>query len=287
VFDDVMGLREGDNVMVRGFEVGKVNRQWLEPDGVHIRLSTDRPLNIQRDYSVEIVSASMLGGRFLRVYEGTAEAGPLAPDTKLRGTTPVDLIDQATATFDAIREALVEGGILNNLKASMEEFRSIVTTLNRDLTKGEGTVGKLLRDDEAYTKFIAVVDNFKEISDGMKQGEGTVGRLLKDDQLSRDMEATVANFREISDRISRGEGTLGKLLSEDDTLYLDLREAIAALKDLATNIQSGRGTLGKLATDDELYEEAKLLFQEIRAMVDDLRETAPITTFSSIFFGAF
>ena len=39
--------------------------------------------------------------------------------------------------------------------------------------------------------------------------------------------------------------------------------------------------------DDELYEEAKLLLQEIRATVDDFRETTPITTFTSVFFGAF
>jgi hypothetical protein len=52
-------------------------------------------------------------------------------------------------------------------------------------------------------------------------------------------------------------------------------------------ISSGEGTLGKLARDDELYEEAKLLLHEIRAAVDDIREVTPITTFTSIFFGAF
>ncbi|MBN2560002.1 MAG: hypothetical protein JXQ75_03630, partial [Phycisphaerae bacterium] len=58
-------------------------------------------------------------------------------------------------------------------------------------------------------------------------------------------------------------------------------------REVATKLNSGEGTLGKLAQDDELYEEAKRLLHELRATVDDFRETAPITTFTSIFFGAF
>ena len=66
---------------------------------------------------------------------------------------------------------------------------------------------------------------------------------------------------------------MGKLLSEDDTLYEDLSDAVASLKKVTDDISKGEGTLGKLVMDDELYQEAKLLLQEIRAAVDDLRET--------------
>lgn len=287
VFDDVIGLRKGDNVMVRGLEVGKVSDVRLGETGVHVRLETEIPLIIYRDYMVEILPSSVLGGHYLQIYQGTPEAGPVAPDTVFEGTTPVYLIDQATETSTALREALIEGGILENLEESMEDIRSMVKTLNKTITDEGGTIGKLLNDDDAYNKFMVVVDNLQEISGGLKKGEGSLGRLLKDDQLSRDVEITAANFRALSDRLVRGDGTVGELLSGDETLYLDFRDAVAAMKKLMVDLQSGKGTLGRLASDDSLYEEAQLLLEEIRATVDDLRETAPITTFSSIFFGAF
>ena len=39
--------------------------------------------------------------------------------------------------------------------------------------------------------------------------------------------------------------------------------------------------------DDTLFVEAQLLLQEVRAAVDGYRETSPITSFTSIFFGVF
>ena len=62
---------------------------------------------------------------------------------------------------------------------------------------------------------------------------------------------------------------------------------MANLKEITDKINSGDGSIAKLINDDELYEEVKRLVIEARATVDDLRETSPIVTFSSIFFGAF
>ena len=39
--------------------------------------------------------------------------------------------------------------------------------------------------------------------------------------------------------------------------------------------------------DDTMYNEVNDLVGEARAAIDDFRETAPIVTFTSIFFGAF
>ena len=40
-------------------------------------------------------------------------------------------------------------------------------------------------------------------------------------------------------------------------------------------------------TAKELYQQIQALVREGRAALDDLRETSPVTTFTSIFFGAF
>ncbi len=52
-------------------------------------------------------------------------------------------------------------------------------------------------------------------------------------------------------------------------------------------VAQGEGTLGRLLTDEGLYVEFEALLREGRAALDDIRETSPVTTFTSIFFGAF
>ena len=249
VFDSVMGLREGDNVFVRGVDVGKIRRILIEKDGVHVVAILEQNLQLHEDYKAEILPSSVLGGRYLSIYEGS-EAKPLIPQVAvIRGTTPVDLINEATETIQSIKQALEEGGILENLKSAMAQIKDITTKLN----KGEGAIGKLLTDDAVYT----------------------------------DLQKITANLRDISTRLAEGKGTIGKLLSEDDHLYDNLNDAVASIKDVTQTISQGEGTIGKLAKSDELYQEMKILLQEIRATIDDFRETTPITTFTSIFFGAF
>ena len=67
------------------------------------------------------------------------------------------------------------------------------------------------------------------------------------------------------------------------------REKSAAFQAGARTIPMANKTLkmGKLLSDEALYLEFQSLLREGRAAVDDMREMSPITTFTSIFFGAF
>lgn len=215
VFENVKGLREGDNVFVRGVDIGKIRSLQIRPDGVHVGVTLEQSVTLHEDYKIEVLPTSVLGGRYLNIYEGS-ENLPAVPDSaRIVGITPVDLIDEATKTAQMIKKALEEGQILDNLQTTMSSVRDITT------------------------------------------------------------------------RLSEGQGTLGKLMSKDDTLYEDLKGAVSSFKQFTDSVEGGKGTIGRLMQDDELYEEARLLLKEIRAAVDDLRETTPITTFTSIFFGAF
>ena len=249
VFDNVKGLREGDNVFVRGVSVGKIKTLQIKPDGVHVSVNLDQPVELHDDYAIEILPSSVLGGRYLNIYEGSHGAPMIPKGAVVKGLTPVDLIDEATKTTQMIKKALEEGKIIENLKSTMAQLNDVTAKLS----KGEGTIGKLMADNKVYD----------------------------------DLQAITTNLKDISERAAKGKGTIGKLLSEDDTLYTNLVEAAASIKNITASIEKGDGTLGKLVKDDKLYEEAKITLHEIRAAIDDFREAAPITTFSSIFFGAF
>ncbi len=247
-FDHVSGLRQGDNVFLRGVMIGRVRSLIVENDRVEVTASLQRPVNMREGYRIEIIPSSVLGGQYLSIDEGPPDAPALPEDTVLYGRPPVDLIDEATSAVQAVRQSLDEGEVLHNLEAIMAQ----VNTITHQLSAGEGTLGRLLMEDEVYNELAQVTTNLRTVSEQLSTGQGTLGRLLMEDDVYNELEQLTANLRSVSEQMSTGQGTLGKLIA-----------------------------------DDELYEEAQLLMREVRAAIDDFRETAPITTFTSIFFGAF
>lgn len=250
VFSHVMGLRDGDNVVVRGMPVGKVKSLKLAGDGVEITANLDQEVQIRKGYKMMIVSTSVLGGRHLAVDEGPASGEVLPAGTRFRGETPIDLMAEAAEVISEIKKGLTTGGVISNIQNIASQLSDVSTRLNA----GKGTLGKLLSED---------------------------------DTLYKDLSSSVASLKNVSERIEKGEGTMGRLLSSDDKLYQDLTSAVASLKTIASQVEKGEGTVGKLINDDTLYEEVKKAVGEVRATIDDYRETAPIVTFTSIFFGAF
>ncbi|MCF7837940.1 MAG: MlaD family protein [Candidatus Marinimicrobia bacterium] len=248
-FTNVMGLREGDNVFVRGVVVGRIGALEVQDDGVTIHANLTRPLKLYEDYKAEILPTSVLGGRYLSLEEGSPPAPPISEEIVLVGRQPIDLIDEASATIRMVRDALGDGGVLENLKVAMA--------------------------------------NVREVTEKVNQGDGTLARLLNDDGLYQEVQGIATDLRAISGRLAAGEGTLGKLLSEDDTLYNDMSETVASLKRLVGNVAAGQGTIGKLLSEDDIYHQFQQVLNDARGAIDDFRETAPITTFSSVFFGAF
>ncbi|MDD5483156.1 MAG: MlaD family protein [Kiritimatiellae bacterium] len=214
VFDDVMGLRDGDNVVVRGMDVGKIKRLVLKEDGVHVIAALLQPVALKSDYQIEVIATSVLGGRYLQISEGSADAAPLAEGAVVCGRKPHDLI-----------------ALVSDVAADLKDITA-------KIARGEGSLGKFIYDDALYDDTRAIV--------------GEIKTAIRERNLLANLEDGVANLNQITEKINSGEGTLGLLVN-----------------------------------DDAIYVEAKKLITDTRMTVDDLRETSPIVTFSSIYFGAF
>jgi phospholipid/cholesterol/gamma-HCH transport system substrate-binding protein len=289
-FADVMGLRKDDNVVLRGMSMGKIKQLHLIDGRVRVLATLDNPVKLHTDYKITIISTSILGGRYLEIKEGSPSAPFLPPDVMPQGVPPFDLMMEAAETIHEIRKSLNEGGILTNLETTISSIREVSSKISR----GEGTIGKLVNDDGLYNEYQAVGKDVREltvklqvIADKVSKGEGTLGKLIADDSVYTNIQAVASNLREISDRLNQGEGTLGKLMSKDDQLFRDVAATASSLKNLAAKIERGEGLLGKLANDDSLYTEVKAAVGEVRAAVEDFRETSPVISFTQLMFGAF
>lgn len=317
-FSNVGGLRPHDNVIVHGVPVGQVTKMQLDrEDGVMVELQLNPHVQMRDGYRVTVVSSTLLGGNNLLIEPGTG--APLPDYTKFVGDPPRDLMRDVTEVVAGLRRTLEDEGTLGNIRKASVSLAEVLGRLERGegslgkllskdetvysnisatvaslhtiterLDKGEGSLGKLLsKDDTLYKDVSAAAANLRTVSDRLEKGEGTLGKLLgKDDSLFTNLSATVCNLRSISDRLEKGEGTMGKLLSRDEQIYRDVSQTIANLRAVTDRLEKGEGTLGKLMSkDDTLYRDLKGLLGDARQTLDGIRETTPVTTFTSILMG--
>ncbi len=298
VFSEISGLREGDNVYLHGMNVGRVQQTSLNDSNVRVYVTLDVPIQLRYGYRLDIVNASMLGGKFLKIYEGPDDAPVLGDNVTILGTEPVDVIEDLSAAVSGLQEMInaVSAGqgtlgkllnddtMYNNMVTMSDDLKQVVSRLE----SGKSTLGRLLaNDDTLYQDLSATMSSLRTVSSGLEAGEGTIGKLLTDEAVYTDVKAVMANLHEISDSISEGKGTIGRLMVEDSTVFDDLQATMAATRSISESISAGDGTLGRMVKDAELYDEATLLVEDMRAAIDDLREASPITSFGSILFGAF
>ena len=86
--------------------------------------------------------------------------------------------------------------------------------------------------------------------------------------------------------LAAGEGTLGALTT-DRELYDNLSALSGDLRVAASAIRNGDGTLGQLIMERELYDGVLTSVRLLNRSLEDYREAAPISTLTSVFFGAF
>ncbi|MDF3131105.1 MlaD family protein [Kiritimatiellaeota bacterium B1221] len=309
VFPNIGGLKEGEPIFLRGVKVGYVEDIEIltEGVGVNVKMRLTREFKIHEDYEIYVEASSMLGGMRLVINEGSQQLKVLTDDAleNLEGTPAVDVLKEAGEVVAMLRKSLVEDGTLN----SISEIANNLSEITGKINKGEGTIGNLVQDDQLYkdaTELMStlsaaskdleqVAKDARVLSTRLAEGKGTFGKLLSEDEGMYDNLSTTleeisvasGDARKIMARLEAGKGTIGKLLSEDDQIYNDLQEAMAALKQVSVALSEEKGTVGKLINDETLYIKVESLIDEARATIDDFRETSPITTFSSVFFGAF
>jgi len=320
-FDDVMGLSEGDNVVVKGMPVGKVDVLVLDPQkGIIVTCKLNQPIKFYEGYVIEVVTTSILGGRHLEITPGSDTNSLVNLDKPLKGQTPVDLIGDITEVVARLKQALFEEGIVENIVDITADIKNITgelkdgkgsigmlladngklynslnsgidsfSVISKRLENGEGTMGKLLStDSQMYDDLSATMASLKTISERLENGEGTLGKLLAtDSQMYDDLSATMASLKTISKRLENGEGTLGKLLSTDSVFYNDLSDTMANISVISGQIANGKGTLGRFIMDEDMYIELQSVVSDAHSALDDWRELSPVSTFSSVFFGAF
>jgi len=152
-FPRALGVDVGTRVRVQGVDAGEVEGVELptQPGGnVVLRLRLERKFRdlVRTDASAQIVSEGLVGGRIVEIDPG--KSADRAPDDALIASRSApelaDVLGQVNATLQGIKE-------------------------------GEGTLGKLVKDPEAYAALVALLQQSSETMRTIQEDAEAIKRI--------------------------------------------------------------------------------------------------------------
>lgn len=202
VFDDVNGLQVGNNVWFSGVKVGTVNKLSFYGESqvrVVVKIDEKSQQYIRKDAKVKISTDGLIGNKIIVIYGGTSMAQQVEDGDTLA-------IEKMVSTED--------------MMATLQEN-------NKNL--------------------LEITTNFKSISKKIADGEGTVGKLLKDETLYKSLDVTLASLQRSSAHAEKltaavadygaklnQKGTLANDLVTDTTVFNNVQASVQKLKQLTT-----------------------------------------------------
>jgi phospholipid/cholesterol/gamma-HCH transport system substrate-binding protein len=168
-FPTVVGLEPGARVLVQGIEAGAV--ESIEPPArpggpvlVKARLDAKLIGLVRSDATARIATQGVVGAKVLEILPGAPDAKPLDPAVPLRSERPRELSDLMAEAETSLRKL---DEVAESARAGLAEVNAIAGSISR----GEGTVGKLVRDQEAYDRIVALSDRgettLRDLSDNL------------------------------------------------------------------------------------------------------------------------
>lgn len=253
-FDDIEGLKQGNNVWFLGVKIGTIqNISFSGINDVEVIMNIEKEAQrfIHKDARAKISTDGFIGNKII-VIEGGSSKQPSVEDGDHLQVTKV----QSTEV------------ILKTLQDNNQNILSITSDLKkitRSIAEGKNTVGALLYDR-------ALADNLK----------ATIGNLQQTSALTSRTAGELVTF---SSKLNRKGGLADQLLT-DTAVFSEIRASVASLQrttssaaaisqnlDKASDKLNGSNTpVGVLLNDPRMAEQLKIIINNLESSSKKLDE---------------
>ncbi len=269
VWEDVGGLKKGNNIWFSGVKIGNVKRVSFRNDlKVEVKLGIDDNARqyIRKNATASLGSDGLIGNKIVVLEGGTSDADPVENGDQIR-------TNEKTGT-DAMMATLQENN--QNLQVITENLK----TITGNLAGGKGLAGHLLTDNGAVAHFDRLLKNLEE----------TAARTAR----------AATDLNAFTGRLNSTTGLVNNLLT-DTLVYANLQLASAQLTDLTTStrritdnldevtrqLKNGQGAAGKLLTDKATADQVSRIVNNLEETSEKLNENMEAMRHNFLFKGYF
>jgi phospholipid/cholesterol/gamma-HCH transport system substrate-binding protein len=278
-FNNVQELKKGDPVKMAGVDIGRIEEIELIGGRAKVTMKIQRKYPVKTDSKAVIKFAGLMGQNFVAIEGGTPESPDLQPNNPVPSGASSDLsslmakmenvasgIEGLTKSFSAENFSTLLGPLNDFMRQNSTNISAILSNtaqLTFHIAQGEGTVGRLIKDDALYNSALATVSAL-QVTANQAQG------------FMNDARGIVSKANSIMDQVQSGQGTVGRLL-KDEKLYVQTTSAMDNLSQILEKINRGQGSVGKLINDETLLKNAKLTLQKLDKATEGLEDQGPLS----------
>ncbi|MDO8643801.1 MAG: MlaD family protein [bacterium] len=258
VLNSATGLDRKTPVEIAGVQVGYIDGlELFRNRQAKVKLRIDDGVVLTKDTRAQVRTKGFLGDTYIDLQPGDEASGTLEPGAQIESVNPfVDLSELTTQISDiskdvkvvtgAMRQTFAEGG---NWDTMMYNFAQLSERLNRSagkIDRGEGTVGKLIHDDET-------AQGFEDTVQGLSQTIGSVNRF----------QAEFGYHLEYLTQSKDFKSYIGLALKPRPDKYFLLELAVdpnpSPTQKITTSSITAGGATSTVVTDQSIVEKNKLL----------------------------
>lgn len=248
IFNDIQGLKKGNNVWFSGVKIGTIKKiEFFGTSQVRIFLSIEEEVHqyIHKDAGASISADGLIGNKIVVITGGDPKLPFVEDGDRLK-------VDATTSTDQMMKTLQV-----NN--KNLEEITGDFKILAKNLVEGKGSAGALLSDEKIATDFKAMVANLSKTARAtgrtaddlsrfavtLNTKNGLVDKLLTDTAVfdkfrqsalslqnsAKSAEELAANLNSASAKLKSTDNVAGLLLNDQKTA--------AQIKAIITNLEAG------------------------------------------------
>ncbi|TAH42670.1 MAG: MCE family protein [Bacteroidetes bacterium] len=239
-FENINGLRPGNNVRLSGIEIGTVEKvEIIDAKKIYVEMSIEEKMKsfIKINSTASLGTDGLMGNRLINIDPGsgsfkTIENGDEIPSKELLST------DEMMITLDRTNK---------NISTVSEDLVNITGNIN----KSRGTLYSVLLDTTLAPALRNSLNNISDISENIK--------LFSADLIS------------LSGNIKEGKGVLGELTEDSSLAHTQLNEALenivkasqelsgfsSTLKNTMDSVQQSKGSLSTILYDKTMANQLK------------------------------
>ncbi len=269
-YDRVDGLTASKPILVNGFQVGRVSKLTLLPNGQIMALFKVSPeYAIPKNSIARLESTDLLGGKAIVLELGDSDLYAKDGDT-LNANIQKNLIEQVQPVQKKAEQIIARlDSVLTSVNSTLSpEFQ-------RNFDRSFASIARTLETLEGTTKRF----------DGIVASQS--GRI---DNIMANLESISTNFKNNNARINAVMANLETGSNEFARIKIagtmeQANQAVAQLQEVVNKINSGQGSLGQLINDQKLYDNLNNAAKNLDNLMIDLKANPKRYVSFSVFGG--
>lgn len=272
LFENVNGLRAGNNVRFAGIEVGTVKKVKILSDTlIEVSMAIDTKVKnfIMKNAEVTIGTDGLVGNKIINITPVQHRSSPVADGDLLVSKKSTD-IEEMLKTLGTTNDNIAF--VSEQLKQTVQRINSskALWTLLNDSTLSPGIRNSVANIRKASARANEFAGQLNELIADVRNGKGTVGNLLTDTSFVYELNEAVAKIQLVGDNAN--------------ALAARLNDMAAGIK---SDIEIGNGTVNLVLRDTSFAGTLNRSMQNIEMATDAFNQNMEALKHNFLFRGYF